>query len=148
MPDNKDEKNEKDSKSSSKFDLKDLVGNIKSMLGQDGTPEPVSGDALGEMMKEISEATQQLAEQHAAITHQLHELNHKVNELFQGLDAFRTMHVIGIDSEVAVPKTEKDEKDENDEKNTSPAQGDSSVHKADDTSHSSPDDERKDDDIK
>ncbi len=73
-----------------KIDFNNIVSNIKSVINPGGgTPEPISGDQLGEQMREISELSQKLSKIHAEQTQDFNELNQKVNKLFEDVEVLR-----------------------------------------------------------
>ena len=97
------------------FDFKNIMDNIKSIVGQSGTPEPLTSDKLGQSMKSISEAAQKIAEDHADMTQAMHDLNSQVNQLYKDIDAFRQEHKDIFPSAVA---TEEDDSTDSKEDTT------------------------------
>ena len=74
----------------SKFDFTRIIDNIRQVIpSQFSTPEPVSGDQLGESLKRLSELASDAAKQHAELTQKMYELESGINELFVHIDQLR-----------------------------------------------------------
>lgn len=76
------------------FDFQGLIKGIKSIITPPGTPEPITGDQLGEKMAQISHLVRNLSKQHAQMAENYIEANRLVNELYEDLQTFRNQAAV------------------------------------------------------
>ncbi len=72
------------------FDIHGLVKGIKSVIDPNsGTPKPISGDMLGEKLKNLSDLLADAAKAHAEQADKLSKAKIMVNELFADIETVR-----------------------------------------------------------
>lgn len=77
-------------KNNSKFDFNQILDNICQVIpNKFSTPEPVSGDQLGESLKELSIIASNAAKQYAELTQHMYELESGINALFVQIEQLR-----------------------------------------------------------
>ncbi len=73
-----------------KFDLNEIINNVKSMISPDSTVPNVSpDDAIGMKIAELSTMVQQLSNAHAEQAKELAKVNKLLNGLFKDIEALR-----------------------------------------------------------
>jgi hypothetical protein len=75
---------------SKKFDLNNIVGQIKSLLNQEAeTPQVDPSDAIGAKIAQLSLMAQQMAHAHEQLARDFKAANQLLNDLFKDLEALR-----------------------------------------------------------
>ncbi|MBS0350602.1 MAG: hypothetical protein JSR33_05335 [Proteobacteria bacterium] len=73
-----------------KFDLNNIVGQIKSLLNPEGeTPQVDPSDAIGAKIAQLSLMAQQIAHMHEQLARDFKAANQLLNDLFKDLEALR-----------------------------------------------------------
>ncbi|MFV9989152.1 MAG: hypothetical protein AB8V57_02515 [Coxiella endosymbiont of Dermacentor nuttalli] len=106
--------------SGKKFDLHNILNNIKSMISSEGnTPDVNPDDAIGMKVAGLSLLTQQLAKTYAEQSKEFHKVNRLLNELFKDIEALRNPSAVDESSDssnVSFSSESKSSEEEKEEK--------------------------------
>ena len=92
------------------FDFNKIVENIRQVIpNKVPTPNPASGDELGESLRKLSLVAADAAKQHAELTHKMYELENGFNVLFEQIKLIRGAEV---PDDVLVDETIPDNSDQ------------------------------------